>query len=163
MRIALINRSSAVSCLFAVVALLTTVEAFACGENLFRVGRGAVYRAQTAPLPGHLLVVAPNAEARDLAQRLAAAGHDVNIVADSSELAEALRNGTYEVVLAPFADREVIATQSANAGSTASYLPVTLSTEEETIAGGMYAHTVAAREDFGKFLKAIHRTLKDRA
>ena len=38
--------------LIAVFASLFALEAFACGDSLYRVGKGVSYRVYTAPLPG---------------------------------------------------------------------------------------------------------------
>lgn len=141
----------------------TSLEALACGENLFRVGKGIAYRAQTAPLPGNVVVVAPDQAAKRLAVRLAAAGHHVQVVDNVSMLAEKLSDGDVEVVLAPFNDRDDVATQTASASSTATYLPVALDASEEGSAAQMYEHSVAASGSFRDFLKAIHKTLKSRA
>jgi hypothetical protein len=148
----------------AFVALsLASIEVFACGENLFRVGKGVAYRAQTAPLPGNVVVVARDQAAKRLAVRLAAAGHHVEVVDNASMLAEKLGGGDVEVVLAPFNDRDDVATQTASASSTATYIPVALEASEEGPAAQMYEHSVAASDSFKDFLKAIHKTLKSRA
>jgi hypothetical protein len=142
---------------------LTAIEAFACGESLFRVGKGVAYRAQTAPLPGNLLVVAPDQAGKRLAVRLAAAGHHVEVVESASMLAEKLSAGEIEVVLAPFNDRELVAAQTATAASTATYVPVALEASEEAQAEEMYDRSLAASDSFTDFLKVIHQTLKSRA
>src|SRR5688572_15522701 len=104
-------------------ALLSS-DANACGESLFRVGKGVAYRAQTAPLPGNVLLVAPNADARALAERLAAAGHRVRVVETADLIADELRDNQIDVVLASFNDRELVAAQTANAAAPPAYIPV---------------------------------------
>ena len=147
----------------AAIFSFASVEAIACGESLFRVGKGVAYRAQTAPLPGKLLVVAPNEDARGFADRLAAAGHDVQVVESASLLAGELSQGGYEIVLAPFTDREAVEAHTASAASNASYVPVTLEASEEALAKQMYERSVASSDSINAFLKVIHRTLKGRA
>ena len=100
---------------------LASFEAQACGESLFRVGRGAAYRAQTAPLPGNVLLVAPSADAKALADRLAAAGHHVRVVETADLIAAELDKGQYDVVLASFNDREIVAAQTAGATGLATF------------------------------------------
>jgi hypothetical protein len=155
-------KSLAIGAAFAALSL-TSLESFACGESLFRVGKGVAYRAQTAPLPGNVLVVAPDQAAKRLAVRLAAAGHHVEVVESASMLAEKLSGGEIEVVLAPFNDRELVAAQTASAASSATFVPVALEASEEVQAEHMYDRSLAASDSFTDFLKVIHQTLKSRA
>ena len=99
------------------VASLSVVsfDAQACGESFFRVGRGAAYRAQTAPLPGNVLLVAPSAEAKALAERLAAAGHRVHVVETADLISDELQREKFDVVLASYNDRELVAAETTGA------------------------------------------------
>ena len=135
-----------------------TFDASACGESLFRVGRGAAYRAQTAPLPGNVLLVAPSEEAKALADRLAAAGHKVHIVETANLISDELKNGKYDVVLASYNDRELVAAQTA--GATAKYVPVATEEGQKDLAAQSYERYLSADDDFTQFLRVIHRTLK---
>jgi len=135
-----------------------TFDANACGESLFRVGRGAAYRAQTAPLPGNVLLVAPSEEAKALAERLAAAGHKVHIVETANLISDELKNGKYDVVLASYNDRELVAAQTA--GATAKYVPVATEEGQKDLAAQSYERYLSADDDFTQFLRVIHRTLK---
>src|SRR5262245_21019232 len=113
-----------------------TFDASACGESLFRVGRGAAYRAQTAALPGNVLLVAPSEEAKALADRLAAAGHKVHIVETANLIGDELKNGKYDIVLASYNDRELVAAQTA--GATARYVPVATEEGQKDLAAQSY-------------------------
>lgn len=135
-----------------------TFDAAACGESLFRVGRGAAYRAQTAPLPGNVLLVAPSEEAKALAERLAAAGHKVHIVETANLISDELKNGKYDIVLASYNDRELVAAQTA--GATAKYVPVATEEGQKDLAAQSYERYLSADDDFTQFLRVIHRTLK---
>jgi len=135
-----------------------TFDASACGESLFRVGRGAAYRAQTAPLPGNVLLVAPSEEAKALAERLAAAGHKVHIVETANLISDELKNGKYDVVLASYNDRELVAAQTV--GATAKYVPVATEEGQKDLAAQSYERYLSADDDFTQFLRVIHRTLK---
>ena len=138
--------------------LLASFEAQACGESLFRVGRGAAYRAQTAPLPGNVLLVAPSADAKALADRLAAAGHRVRVVETADLIAAELGKDQYDVVLASFNDRDLVATQTA--GATASYIPVATEKGQSELAAQSFERHLSADDDFTQFLRVIHRTLR---
>jgi hypothetical protein len=135
-----------------------TFDASACGESLFRVGRGAAYRAQTAPLPGNVLLVAPSEEAKALAERLAAAGHKVHIVETANLISDELKNGKYDIVLASYNDRELVAAQTA--GATAKYVPVATEEGQKEAAAQSYERYLSRDDDFTQFLRVIHRTLK---
>jgi hypothetical protein len=147
-----------VSVVGAIASCSFALDASACGESLFRVGRGAAYRAQTAPLPGNVLLVAPSEEARALADRLAAAGHKVHIVETANLISDELKNGKYDVVLASYNDRELVAAQTA--GATAKYVPVATEEGQKDLAAQSYERYLSADDDFTQFLRVIHRTLK---
>lgn len=140
--------------------LLTSFEAQACGESLFRVGRGAAYRAQTAPLPGNVLLVAPSAEAKALADRLAAAGHHVRVVESADLIAAELGKEKFDVVLASFNDRELVAEQTAGAAAAPSYIPVATEESQKGLVAQSFERHLSRDDDFTQFLRVIHRTLK---
>jgi hypothetical protein len=137
---------------------LTSFDAQACGESLFRVGRGAAYRAQTAPLPGNVLLVAPSAEAKALADRLAAAGHRVHVVETAELISDELQKEKFDVVLASYNDRELVAAETN--GATAAYVPVATEAGQKELAAQSYERYLSADDDFTQFLRVIHRTLK---
>ena len=139
---------------------LASFEAQACGESLFRVGRGAAYRAQTAPLPGNVLLVAPSAEAKALADRLAAAGHHVRVVETADLIAAEIGKDKYDVVLASFNDRDLVAAQTAGAAAAPSYIPVATEESQKALVAQSFQRHLSADDDFTQFLRVIHRTLK---
>lgn len=151
----------AVACLIAGAAF-TSLTVMACGENLFRAGKGVAYRSYTAPLPGSILVVAATERESTLAAALAAAGHSVQTVGSVAELGEALRGGRYDVVLAYFRDRETVALQTADSGSTALYLPVTENRSESRLSRTLYNWSVQDDDPVKTYLKSIHGIVKDR-
>jgi hypothetical protein len=138
-----------------------SVDALACGESLFRIGKGSTYRAQTAPLPGNVLVVAASADGRALAEGLAAAGHDVRVIESADAVAQELRARDYDIVLALFSDREAVETQESGSESRATFLPVTVAAEEATVAKQMYRRYLSADDSLKQFLRTIHRALRE--
>ena len=54
----------------AAVALLFAADAIACGDSMYRVGKGVSYRVYTAPLPGSVLVYGQSEGAKLLAEAL---------------------------------------------------------------------------------------------
>jgi hypothetical protein len=83
-------------------------EAFACGESLFRVGKGVAYRAYSAPMPVNVLVYVETEAQREMAVRLADAGHRVTIANGGADLAAKVGEAGYEVIIAPDAERSRI-------------------------------------------------------
>ena len=147
------------------LATVFSLDVFACGESLHRVGRGVAYRVYTAPLPGSVLVYGQSESARQLAEELAKSGHGVNFVATGAELESELAKGGYDVVIAPFSDHEAIESSTDNvAASNVTFLPVVMSREEEKLAKQSYDRVmVADKDEIKHFLKAIHKTLKSKA
>lgn len=144
----------------ALLATLAFDVAYACGESLYRVGRGVAYRTYTAPLPGNLLVYAGDNEGRRLAAELAASGHVVDLVLTDEQLADALGNHEYDIVIAPFARRDAVSTL---VRASEVLLPVVADREEERQASLDFERVLAADGNIKQYLKVVHMTLKAKA
>lgn len=130
--------------------------ALACGDSLYRVGKGIAYRTYSAPLPGNLLIFGSADGANALAEQLAAAGHGVNVANSLEELQAELGRGDYDVVIAPFESRQAVE----SARTDTYYLPVTFSKSEQREARETYDQVMLAeKHEVKHFLKAIHRPL----
>jgi hypothetical protein len=135
-------------------------SAFACGESLFRVGKGVAFREYSAPLPGSILVVANTEAELALVARLAAAGHDIHVVSDPSEIGEELQNHEIDVVLAYYSERDVVEGEMSSMVS-ATYIPVAMDgTLEISEANELYQLSLSNEDSVLKYLKTLHRTLK---
>lgn len=142
------------------ILTLLAGNAFACGESLFRVGKGVAFREYTAPLPGSILVVANTQAELALVARLAAAGHDIHVVSDPSEIGEELQNHDIDVVLAYYSERGVVEDEMVSMAN-ATYIPVVMDgTEETSEASGLYQRSLSSEDSVLTYLKTIHRTLK---
>jgi len=140
-----------------VVACLLSLQAYACGDSLYRVGKGIAYRVYSAPLPGNLLVYGDSEGANALAEELAKSGHGVHVVGSAEELTSELGKGGYDVVIAPYSERDTV--ESADAPS---FLPVALNRDEEIVAKQSYDRVmVPEKHEIKHYLKAIHRALKE--
>lgn len=146
-----------------VVCSLSVVSssAFACGESLFRVGKGVSFREYTAPLPGSILIVANTPAELALVERLAAAGHDVTVVSQASQIGAKVNSQQYDVVLAYYSERSEVESQLVSSATT--YIPVVTDKPEATLAESEYERSLRNDDSVKTFLKAIHRTLKDQA
>jgi hypothetical protein len=144
------------------ISAILTFNAFACGDSLYRVGKGVSYRVYTAPLPGSVLVYGQSEGARQLAEALAQSGHGVRLVDNEMELTMELETGNYDVVIAPYSEHSAVESNSKISESdTTTYLPVALNVDEEKIASQSYSKVmVADKDEIKHYLKAIHKTLK---
>ena len=135
----------------------------ACGESLFHVGKGVTFRTYAAPLPGKILVVARTEGELMMVERLAAAGHDVHVIDDESQIGTELASVDFDVVMTLFKDRQLVEAQMRSVASNASYLPVAQAgTLEEQDVRAVGPNPLSTDDSVKQFLKAIHRTLKSR-
>lgn len=143
----------------ALLATLASSPAIGCGDSLYRVGQGVSYRAYTAPLPGNVLVYGHSEGAEQLAKALAMAGHGVRHVDNQIELGAVLAGGGYDVVIAPYRDREAVEINTAS--SKVHFLPVAINASEREIASQSYTKVmVADRDEIKHYLRAIHESLR---
>lgn len=141
--------------------LVVSGNALACGESVFRVGKGVHYRAISAPIPGFVLVYARTDHERHVAENLSSAGHSVAVVASDKELAHEMQSQTYNVVVAPYSKREVIEEQSAQIASRLDWVPVVDSgSTDQRLARSEFDQVVTTDDDIRMYLKAIHKSLK---
>ena len=139
------------------IALLFSFDAIACGDSMYRVGKGVSYRVYTAPLPGSVLVYGQTEGAKQLAEALAQSGHGVRYVESEADLKSELSSGAYDVVIASLDDQDKV---EGSSGST-TYLPVAGTKDEAKSASGSYSKVmVADRDEIKHYLRAIHNTLK---
>ena len=147
-------------------SLVTTLLAgnvLACGDSLYRVGKGVSYRVYTAPLPGSVLVYGEGEGAELLAKELARSGHGVRLVSDDEELQAEIGSGAYDVVIAAYSDKSALGSDASSAEGAPTFLPVALTREEESQARQEHERVMLAEKDEIKhYLKAIHQTLKQR-
>lgn len=147
----------------AIAAILTasfSTTVLACGDSLYRAGKGTSYRTYSAPLPGNLLIYGASEGAKQLAEELARTGHEVRLVNNEADLATQLESGDYDVVIAPYSDHESVEKST----SRTSYLPIAVAGSEEKLAKQTYATVmVPDKHELKHYLKAIHRALKDNA
>lgn len=153
---------SPITAIIAVVTLLFSVEVLACGDSLYRVGKGVSYRVYSAPLPGNVLVYSESEGARQLAEALAQSGHGVQLVENEAEFKQEMGKGGYDVVIAAYSDHDVV--EASQAGSGVDFIPVAESKEEQNAAKQTYKRVLLAdQSEIKHYLKAIHTSLKAKA
>ena len=135
--------------------------ALACGDSLYRVGKGVSYRVYTAPLPGSVLVYGQGEGVERLAQELARSGHGVRLVNSDEALQAEIGSGAYDVVISAYSNHSAVKSMAAAAENAPTFLPVALDADEEAQALREYDRVMLAEKDEIKhYLKAIHQTLK---
>ena len=138
-----------------------SMDTQACGESMFRVGKGVHYRAYSAPIPGAVLVYARTDQERAVAEQLQQAGHNVQVVSNDVDLALEMHNQQFDVVVAPYSKRDEVEAQSAEIASHPDSVPVVESgSADAKLAKSQYSRTVSSDDDIRKYLKAIHQSLK---
>ena len=154
-------RKSVVTIIVTCAVTLLSVNAMACGESLFRIGKGLTYREYTAPLPGNILIVAKTDGELAMVERLVAAGHHVHVVSDPAEIANSIAEEKFDIVMSLYSQRKIVEAQLVNIDT--SYVPVARhdSIEEEQAANA-YERSLSTDDNVKTFLKTIHRTLKQK-
>jgi len=134
-------------------------DALACGESLYRVGKGIHYREYTAPLPGNVLIYGAAGDTAGLADELRRAGHRVSVARSPSELVSLADRGEYQVVIGPYSDYEDFEAMSVL--TEAEYLPLAISGVNEKQAKQEFDDVlVPSKHEIRHYLKAIHKALK---
>jgi hypothetical protein len=147
----------------ATLSVLSTTAA-ACGESMFRVGKGVHYRAYSAPIPGLVLVYARTDSERAVAESLQRAGHHVQVVANDEDLGRQMRSQNYDVVVAPFSKRSAVEALSPDIAAHPNWLPVVEDgSADQRLAQAQFDQVFTTNDDVRKYLKAIHKTLKEKS
>lgn len=155
------RRQELILATIAALAFLSAQPLIACGESLFRVGKGVAYREYTAPLPGNIIVVAHTETELAFVQQLSAAGHQITVVESAQELRKLNEYGDVDIVIARYADRETVNDYVDQ--NQVSFLPVSQKGSDEVgAAKAAYANYLVSDDSLKKFLKTIHKTLKNR-
>ncbi len=148
--------------LTSVLAFLFSTSASACGESLYRVGKGVVFREYTAPLPGRILALATDESDLMMASILRDAGHDVYVVRTVEQIGAKL-TGTdidFDVIITMYEKHDAVQKEIARTGSTASYLPVAEAERNQLDQARMINRDAPSSDDRARtFLRAIHHTL----
>jgi hypothetical protein len=155
------------TCTVLLATLATTLiasNALACGDSLYRVGKGVSYKVYSAPLPGSVLVYGQSDSAEQLAQELARSGHGVRYVSNREELQAEIGSGAYDVVISAYSNHVAVESSTIAAGSAPTFLPVAMDSSQEAQAREQFKRVMSAEKDeIRHYLKAIHLTLKQKS
>jgi hypothetical protein len=149
-------RTRSLKFIIAISLLVPATAVYACGESLFRVGKGVTFREYSAPLPGSILVVANTEGEMAMVERLRAAGHDIHIVRSPSDIGEELQRHEIDVVVAYLSDAPTVQDEM-TFEQHATYIPVKRGKQQMDT--DRYDEVLSSDDSVLNFLKAIHRTL----
>ncbi len=149
--------------ILALAAASDPATVLACGDSLYRVGKGVAYRVYTAPLPGNVLIYSQQPGAKELAEALSRSGHQVSLATNELEFGLEMQSGQVDVVIAPYSEHRTVETGTEAVPGT-TYLPVARNDVEEDAAREAYKTVMLAeRDELKQYLKAIHKALKRKA
>jgi hypothetical protein len=146
-----------------------SAPAMACGEGAFNAGKGLAYQGYLAPRPATVLVYANpdptvnHADRDALYAGLTKAGHKLTVVKDAGELASALRERHYDVVITAFDAVDTVQAATADVGNAAgktALLPVVARSDRDSpqLRGHFDAFLVDGAS-LGQYLKMISKAL----
>ena len=139
-----------------------SASSLACGESLYRVGKGVAFRDYSAPLPGRILALVTTESDRVMASILRDAGHDVHLVTTVKQIGAELSGADHEFdVIITMYDYHVSGQEEiARAQSTAAYLPVAAAGSDQLDQARLINRDAPSSDARVKtFLRAIHHTL----
>lgn len=149
----------AVAVFTAVVSLPGTT--LACGESLFRIGKGVNYRAYSAPIPATVLVYAFSDADHQVAWQLRKAGHQVLVVESDTALAVHLDQHPFDVLIAPASKRDSVESSTATLPAPPDWLPVYEDgAGDQAAVRAEYGRGLSSDDDVRKYLKAIHKSIR---
>lgn len=147
-------------------ALVAASPAFACGEGIFHMGDGLRYQGYLAPRPATVLVFdderTPRAEKIAVYRGLVQAGHRLSIAHDADELAQAMQQRRYDVVIADFNELGVVGAAAPSSATAPKVLPVVQRGQRDAPAlRSRFEVFVLDGASLGQYLKLINRLMKD--
>jgi hypothetical protein len=153
----------------AIALTFASASVLACGEGAFNAGKGLAYQGYLAPRPATVLVYADpdptvsHADRDALYAGLTKAGHKLTVVKDAGELASALRERHYDVVITAFDAVDTVQAATADVGNAAgktALLPVVARSDSDSpqLRGHFDAYLVDGA-GLGQYLKMIGKAL----
>ncbi len=140
--------------------------ASACGESLYRVGKGVAFRGYSAPLPGRILALVKSESGQLLVSILQDAGHDVHMVDSVDQIGTEIAGADhdFDVIITMYEDHAAVQKELSRSKSTATYLPVAEADTDQLDQARVINREAPSSDDRVKtFLRAIHYTLVSRA
>ena len=148
-------------------ALAVIPPAAACGEGLFNMGGGLRYQGYLAPRPATVLVYdnerSPTADRSAVYRGLVRAGHRLSIAHSPDELAQALRERRYDIVIAGLDKVDTVTTQTSAEAVSPKLLPVIERSQRNAPAVRDHFNLfLLDGASLGQYLKVINQALSVR-
>ena len=145
--------------------LLAPGPVHACGEGLFNMGQGLRYQGYLAPRPATVLVYdldrTPGENRITVYRGLVRAGHRLTIAHNPDELAQAMRQQRYDVVIASYDNVDLVAARTSGAASRAKLLPVVERSQRNApTLRNRFALFLLDGASLGQYLKSIDQLVK---
>ena len=158
------NKSVLTTTLLAAL-LLAPGPVHACGEGLFNMGQGLRYQGYLAPRPAAVLVYdldrAPGESRITVYRGLVRAGHRLTIAHNPDELAQAMRQQRYDVVIAGYDNVDLVAARTSGAASGAKLLPVVERSQRNApTLRNRFVLFLLDGASLGQYLKSIDQLVK---
>lgn len=149
------------------VALLAPQPGFACGEGIYTMSEGSRHRGYLAPRPAMVLIyndqgTVPEAT-KAVYRGLVHAGHKIEVARNPGQLASALRDHRYDVVIAGYDQIDAIDRQVQPVSRT-SLLPIVNNQQRGADSWKeRFRFSLTQDASLGQYLKLIDKLVKDRA
>lgn len=145
--------------------------ALACGDKLLVLGLGVRFqRAYAAVHPASILIYRPRPSAvpaamKELEATLKDAGHKVQTVEDATKLAEALKTGTYDLVLVDVATAPTLEQEVRSSPSKPTMLPLSYNATKADVATAAkrFGSLLNIPSKSGQYLATIDRAMESRS
>lgn len=153
--------------LLLLVALVAPQSAMACGEGIYTMRPGLRHQGYLAPNLATVLVYNNQetvpAATRAVYRGLVQAGHTVEVARTPEQLANALRERRYDVVIADLDQIEVVG-KNVDPASKTELLPIAANGQRSTGDWrGRFRFLLEDRASLSQYLKLINQLVKDKA
>jgi hypothetical protein len=149
-----------------VLALSAAAPGHACGEGLFHMGDGLRFQGYLAPRPAVVLVFdddrTPPEERIRVYRGLVQAGHRLTVAHSAEEVAQAMQERPFDVVIAALDEVEAVAAAAPATAPAPRLLPVVEGGRRaDRSVDGRYAVVIAQGAGLGHYLRRINKLMGD--
>jgi len=151
------------------VVAMSSADAQACGEVMYRMGGAMRYHAFVTRHPAQILVyegpvgrAATSTDPDNFQENLEKAGHKVTQVSTGADLAKALAAQHYDVIIAYAADVPTISDQISHLAPEPALIPVFSHGSDDHAVRQHYPLALNEDANLNQFLKTIEQTMKTR-
>lgn len=133
--------------------------ALACGEMMVNAGKGLAFQAWLAREPADVLVLYTDASDERAYAGLEQAGHHLTLVTDADQLAEALEQNSYDIVISSYDMVDTVAPLAASRQLTRLLPIVERSMRRSSAVRDRFDQFLVEGAGVGQYLSVINRIL----